>query len=327
MARARDDQTPHVSVCVSTRNRAARLPGLLEHLERQTLDRNRFEVVIVDDGSTDHTAAVLDDIRRTSPLHIRVLRNDTASGAAAGRNRAWRAARGRICAFTDDDCMPQPNWLQAGLDGMGHDAVIGAGAVRWPPSQQRLLGVSSRALTQSDEIAHWCATANLFVRRDDLAAVDGFDEVQLRIAGEDTDMALRVMATGVGFRYLADALVLHHVELVGLRGLLRDQRRYLDLPLVFRKNRWAKKGYLRHGVFWKPTHERVLLLFAGVAIAPWRVEGLALAVPWLHERLCGQPLVETLAERVLTLPMLLVLDTAEVLVMVRGSIRHRELVL
>lgn len=327
MPTARTDPPPDVSVCVSTRNRAGRLPGLFEHLERQTLDAHRFEVVIVDDGSTDDTAAVLDEVRRTTPLRVQVLHNETGSGAAAGRNKAWRAARGRICAFTDDDCMPQPRWLQAGLDGMGDDAVIAAGTVQWPPSQQRLLGISSRSLTQSSEIARWCATANLFVRREDLAAVDGFDEVQLRIAGEDTDMALRVMATGTEFRYLPDAVVLHHVEVIGLRGLLRDQRRYLDLPLVFRKNRWAKPDYLRHGVFWKPTHPRVMLLAAGVAIAPWRSSAALLALPWMHERLCRAPIVETMTERVLTLPMLLLLDAAEVLVMVQGSLRHRELVL
>src|SRR5207302_1992612 len=144
--------------------------------------------------------------------------------------------------------------LRAGLAAMRDDAVIGAGTLLPPAFQQHMIGISSRHVQATAEIAHWCATANLFVRRADLEAVGGFDEVQLRIAGEDTDLALRIMATGVEFRYLADAIVLHHVEQVGLRGLLRDQRRYLDLPLVFAKNKWAKPHYLRHGVFWKPTH-------------------------------------------------------------------------
>ena len=117
------------------------------------------------------------------------------------------------------------------------------------------------------------------------------------------------------------------VWVVGMRGLLRDQRRYLDLPLVFAKNRWAKPHYLRYGIFWKPTHPRVLMLVAGAVASARRPGAAVLCLPWVHERLCRQPIVETMAERVVTLPALLLLDAAEVLVMVRGSIRHRELVL
>src|SRR5438270_6893074 len=110
--------SPRISVVVTTYERAASLARLVGGLESQTLGTDQFEVIVADDGSTDDTPHVLGRLRESTPLDLRVVRNDRNRGPAAGRNLGWRVARAPVVAFTDDDCWPQPTWLEAGLAAM-----------------------------------------------------------------------------------------------------------------------------------------------------------------------------------------------------------------
>ncbi|MEA2495152.1 MAG: hypothetical protein QOJ29_3063, partial [Thermoleophilaceae bacterium] len=96
---------PRASVVVATRDRADSLAALLSALAEQTLPREDFEVIVIDDGSTDHTARVLAEAEARGTLQLRIAR-DEGRGPGAARNRGWREARGEIVAFTDDDCRP-----------------------------------------------------------------------------------------------------------------------------------------------------------------------------------------------------------------------------
>lgn len=319
---------PALTVCVSTRNRSHLLSRLVTHLEQQDLPPDDFEVVIVDNGSSDDTSDVLQEIAAATSLHLRVLRNPPGKGPAAGRNRAWRDARAEICAFTDDDCMPTSSWLRELRASMQDRSVMVAGRILPPPSDELQIGAFDRVVTALGGFAGWGATANFGVRRADLEAVNGFDEDFENAAGEDTDLVLRLIERGVQLDYVEDAVVLHRVEKTGLRGLLRDQQRWVDVPAVFAGRPWARRQLLHHGLFWKSTHPGVLMLLVGLLVSPRR-PGLAaaLAVPWLHERLCRHPMSESMGERVGTLPGVLALDASEVAVMIRGSVRHREVVL
>jgi GT2 family glycosyltransferase len=319
---------PRVSVCVSTRNRAHRLPSLLQRLEAQTLPLGDFEVVIVDDGSTNDTWPRLQSLAAKSSLQLQCLRNGRRRGAAAGRNVAWRTARAALCAFTDDDCLPTPGWLSMIVEQVDPDQpVLAAGAVLPPPGGNALRGPFARVVVVVPFNVQWCATANLVVRRADLDAVGGFDEVGLATAAEDTDLGLRVQASGSRLRFLPDALVYHPVEIGGFAALWRDHRRYVDLPLVFAKSPWARERLLHRGLFWKRSHPAALAAAVGLLFRRRPLLAAALAVPWLHERLCADPVAETFAERLLTLPGVLLLDLHEVATMVRGSVKHRVLVL
>src|SRR5581483_3168143 len=95
---------------VPVRNGAKWLPGLVESLAAQTLPRERFELVIGDDGSTDGSTEALP----TDEGWIRVAVGEPRSSYSA-RNRAVRESRGRILAFCDADCRPEPEWLERGL--------------------------------------------------------------------------------------------------------------------------------------------------------------------------------------------------------------------
>src|SRR3954470_2668218 len=104
--------TPAVSVVVSTFNRAHLVPRLVAALAAQDFARP-YEVVIVDNGSSDGTREILERLAATTPIDMKVLDIERNNGPAPARNLGWRAASAPLVAFTDDDCVPQAGWLTA----------------------------------------------------------------------------------------------------------------------------------------------------------------------------------------------------------------------
>lgn len=105
---------PELTAVVCTYNRAELLAMCLESLAQQTLPTDRLEVVIVDNNSTDDTAAIADRFATRHP-HFRVV-HETAQGLSHARNRGWREATGTYVAFIDDDARAEPEWAQRVLD-------------------------------------------------------------------------------------------------------------------------------------------------------------------------------------------------------------------
>jgi glycosyltransferase involved in cell wall biosynthesis len=100
---------PFISVVVPTFNRVHILPRLLAALEEQNFPSDRYEILIVDDGSSDGTWDYLSSLDNSL---IRAF-NRGHGGASRARNLGAANAQGEILAFTDDDCIPAPNWLRA----------------------------------------------------------------------------------------------------------------------------------------------------------------------------------------------------------------------
>ena len=316
---------PAVSVAVSTHGRAELLPNLLRGLAQQSLDPDTFEVVVVDDGSPDGTAACLESLAGDMPFCLRILRHGRNRGAAAGRNTAWRAARAPVVAFTDDDCVPAPRWLEEGLAAIepGHFVV---GRTAPDPAELHLLDRPfSRSLTVDGP--RFFETCNVFYHRADLEASGGLDESFS--TGEDTDLGLRMVESGRVPRWAPDALVHHRVRPGDLRAHLREARRWVDLPLVLRRHPGRRRELVHRRLFWKRTHPPTVVALAGLGLAvttrSWRPA--LLGAWWLRHRLLVEPACSGRGRRVLALPGTFAVDATEVSTMVRGSIRHRRLLL
>ena len=321
--------TPRVSVVCSTYRRAALLPRLVTALAAQDMPADEFEVVIVDNGSNDDTSAVLDQLARTAPFHLRVLRNPVNQGAGGGRNMGWRAATAPVVAFTDDDCRPTRGWLAAGtraLERAGTDAFVVGPTEPDPDERELLLRPFSRSMQVTEP--RFFETCNIFYRRADLEALDGFDE-HFGIGGEDTDLALRLLDAGRTPVWADDALVHHQVRPSSFRANLREARRWSDLPRVLKRHP-GRRAELVHGrVFWKRTHPPMLLALAGIvaALARWSPLPLALGSWWVWHRTMVEPACPGPRRRLLALPGTFVIDAAEVVTMVEGTVRHRALLL
>lgn len=114
---SRDYQENHIliSVVIPTFDRSDLLRRCLKSLIVQTMDSVSFEIIVVADGPSKSTEAVVAELRGTTSVPaLRYLESPVHRGPAAARNLGWRSARGAIIAFTDDDCIVQPTWLEAG---------------------------------------------------------------------------------------------------------------------------------------------------------------------------------------------------------------------
>jgi GT2 family glycosyltransferase len=319
---------PKVSVAVPTHNRGTLLERLLVALEKQTLPSEEFEVVVVDDGSADDTAAVLARFRSSTQLNLRTLRTNARRGSAAARNRAWRTATAPVVAFTDDDCVPDPEWLRAGLAAMEDEARIVVGRTK-PPQEQLALSVQPFSRVMDVESTDLYETCNVFYRRRELEAVGGFDERFRRPSGEDTELGLAVRDLGVPAVFAPDAVVLHDVRPGDLRAALRESLRWVDLPLVVKEHPVVRVTLAHRWVFWKKTHPPALAAALGLtaAVATRRPAWLVLLAPWVLHRVKTDPVCPDRWGRVVNLPGALALDLCEVTTMVRGSVRHRTVLL
>ena len=301
-----------VSVVVPAHGRPERLRALLQALHGQGAD----EVVVVLDGADRAAERVLAAERRGLPL--RVQRHPEPRGPAAARNTGWRAARHPVVAFTDDDCQPAPGWLEALRSAATPDTVVQGRVVPHPQERDRL-GPFSRTLTV-DGAGPWFQTANIRYPRTLLERLGGFDERYPHPAGEDTDLGWRAYEAGAAIAYAPDAVVWHAVHPLGVRGCVRGAARWASAVGVVRRHPGIR-AHLPHRIFWKRSHERLLLAAAGLALArPTRGAALVAVLPYLVLRAGGPrswPAV----------PGHVAVDTAEVAAMVRGSVKARTVLL
>ncbi len=196
-------QAPLFSVVIPTFDRAKLLAVALASLARQTLEPARFEVLVIDNSSTDATVEVVAAAarERSNVRHVREERQ----GVAHARNRGWREARAEWVAYTDDDCRMPPGWLATALRiAEEHRPGVFGGPYRPfylapPPSWFRDqygaggLGSEARPLARGETLPG----GNLFVRRDLLARVGGFGAgfgmVGRRLGyGEESELVLRI---------------------------------------------------------------------------------------------------------------------------------------
>jgi glycosyltransferase involved in cell wall biosynthesis len=223
---------PRVSVVIATRRRPELLARCLAALRAQTLPGTEYEVIVADDGPDDETRDTVAAARAGDGPSLRYAPVAGRHGPAAARNVGWRLAAAAAVAFTDDDCIPGPGWLAAGLAALdrGPAAVRGRVVVprpAVPTDYQRAVGWL--------ETAEF-VTANCFCRRQALAVVGGFDERFTTAWREDSDLYFRLLERGERVAHAADAVVVHPVRAAPWGVSLREQRKSVFNALLYRKH-------------------------------------------------------------------------------------------
>jgi glycosyltransferase involved in cell wall biosynthesis len=215
--------TETVSVIVPVYNGEATIRGAVERILGQTVVPE--EVIVVDDGSTDGTAAAL----ASFGSRIRVLRQRN-QGPAAARNAGIRASRGHYLAMTDSDCYPEPTWLAQLLSGFDDKSVGGTGGIVRGARPSLIgdyldrIGLLDAAPDASGEIPY-VITANACYRRSAVLEAGLFDESFRRPGGEEAELGRRVRACGYRFRRVEGAIV-GHEHRQDLVSLLRTLATY-----------------------------------------------------------------------------------------------------
>ena len=313
---------PQVAVVIPTRNRETRLSFALEALAEQTLTRDRFEVVVV------RAADAAGPFANAPPgLRVRFLTHRGPPGPAAQRNTGWRAAEAPLIAFTDDDCRPDPQWLERLLAASGDADVFVQGRTEPDPDERHLLIGLARTL-HVDRPNDWYATCNMAYPAALLERLGGFDET-FRFSAEDADLGLRAREAGARRVFEHRALVHHAVLPESLAGAIREASRRDATPRLFARHPGHRRE-LYYGAFWKKEHAALLLAMAGVVAFRRRPAIAAVAAaPYLNcyvdWRRAATP--RGLARIALNLSARVMLDAAELAVTARGALAERVLVL
>ena len=213
---------PRVSVVVCAHNAAATLRECLDGIS--ALRYPAYDVLVVDDGSTDDTAAI------AGAYDVRLIRTPNR-GLGAARNAGLHAATGEIVAYLDADAYPDPDWLTyfgaAFLDS--DHAGVGGPNLSPPTDSARARAVAYAPggpihVLLSDHEAEHIPGCNMAFRKACLDAIGGFDE-QFRIAGDDVDICWRIQERGWTLGFTPSAVVWHHRRGT-VRGYVRQQYEY-----------------------------------------------------------------------------------------------------
>lgn len=200
-------RSPLISVVIPVHNAAHTLEPCLEALESQTLPRGQYEVIVVDDGSADATAEIA---RRHESV---LLLSQSHKGAASARNLGARQARGAIILFTDADCVPSPDWIEAMNAPFTGGEVTGVtGVMRThqrglvPRFIQLEFDDRFEKLAKHPSIDFICTATGGF-RRDVFLESGGFREDLL--GAEDVELSFRLASAGHKMVFVPQAIVYH----------------------------------------------------------------------------------------------------------------------
>lgn len=255
---------PTVSIIVPARGRPAATRRCMQSLLALDYPADRREIIVVDDASTPPLASVLGD------LPITLLRQERNIGQSAARNLAAAAATGAVLAFTDNDCVAEPDWLRALVPYFAdpeiaivggrvvapdvRGAVAAFEAVRSPLD----MGTIAAEVTPTAALSYLPA-CNLLVRRDALRARGGFDAT-LRV-GEDVDFVWRVLRDGTRARYAPEGRIVHDHR-VRWGDWLGRRADYGSSEAVLQQRRPGSRRLM-------PMPTVGLLALSAVALASW----------------------------------------------------------
>lgn len=224
---------PSVSVVMPTFRRPDLLTRCLQALLAQDLPAQAYEIVVVDDGPHADTREAVEALAAPGGPAIRYLPNTgSVHGPAAARNLGWQAGRADLVAFTDDDTVPEPDWLSKGLAACGPRVDAAWGHVRMPiPDVPTDYERDAKGLEGAVFV-----TANCFVKRAALRRVGGFDE-RFRMAWrEDSDLYFSLVSQGLRVVPAPDAVVVHPVRPAPWGVSVQQQKKALFDALLYKKH-------------------------------------------------------------------------------------------
>jgi GT2 family glycosyltransferase len=275
------DEFPKVSVVVCSYNGARTLRDCLASL--QGLKYPDYEVIFVDDGSTDNSQ----EIARNFPQVRNIIQEN--KGLSAARNVGIAAAAGRVVAFTDSDCMVDADWLYYLVNTLqsGDFAAVGGPNISPPATDwiQAAVGVapgSPSHVLLSDNVAEHVPGCNMAYYKWALEEIGGFDP-EFRTAGDDVDVCWRIMERGyqIGF---SPAAVVWHYRRFTIGAYFGQQRGYGEAEAMLR---------YKHLQYFGPTGTAI---WRGNIYAQTRMDSL-FARPVIYHGLFGAGLFQCIYPR------------------------------
>ena len=240
------------SIALCIRNGGHHLRKNLPHFE--AVEDPNFELIIIDDGSTDDTREIALAFQSKSSLTVQVHSQEGA-GLSAARNHATRVASGEFIVFIDDDARPHPLWLHYLRDAFARNpqaaAAGGPNISPYPTSRQNAVvtacpGNASHILF-TDTTAEHLPGCNLAMRREILIGIGGFDE-HYHTAGDDVDLCWRVLDEGHELAFHPAACVFHDRRAT-IKNFIKQQAGYGQAEAYLYKKHPQRFGH--NGIRWQ----------------------------------------------------------------------------
>lgn len=316
---------PAVSVVIPTCLRPDLLARCLDAVFAQTLPAAAYEVIVVDDGTSADTARLVYERAPPAGPAVTVLATRGREGPAVARNRGWRAARAPVIAFTDDDTVPDPAWLERGLQALAPPAIAAHGRIVVPTGEPP---TDYERNTKGLEGAGF-VTANCFVLKRALEQVNGFDERFRRAWREDADLYFSLIEQVGRVVHAPDAIVVHPVRSARWGECLRQHANLVFDALLYKKH----PGLYRRRIRARPPWGYYLAVGAAPAAAiaaaagaarPALALALLAALPVAHltqRRLAGTS--PRIAHRLEVIVTSLAIPFVAVYWRLRGALRFR----
>ncbi|MEZ5324145.1 MAG: glycosyltransferase [Verrucomicrobiales bacterium] len=242
---------PKISVIVCTYNGVRTLDDCLRWIAR--VDYPDFEVLVVDDGSTENVRAIVEKHAR-----VRYIKQKHA-GLSAARNLGAKKANGEILAYTDDDCMPDRDWLAHLALAFQRDPEVAAvGGPNLPPPPENVTqacviaapGAPTQVMLNDNDAEH-IPGCNLSVLRSEFEAIKGFEE-RYDVAGDDVDFCWRLQIRGKRIGFAAAAFVWHYRRF-SAKAYFRQQVGYGRAEAMLMKQHSKRFSLLSGGARWFGT--------------------------------------------------------------------------
>ncbi|MDB5127267.1 glycosyltransferase [Mucilaginibacter sp.] len=222
-----------VSIVVPTYQRPKLLINCLKALLLQKFDKKEYEIIVVSDGPDEQTQRITEKSAGYHSASIRYLPLPFKKGPAAARNYGWLNAKGRIIAFTDDDCLPDAHWLQeivANCDSLEDIALTGKVVV--PVGKRPTDYEQNTANLQTADFI----TANCACTKSALIKAGGFDEQFSMAWREDSDLQFKFINNNIPIKKIESAVVVHPVRSSPWGVSVKEQKKTLYNALLYKKH-------------------------------------------------------------------------------------------
>lgn len=225
-----------VSIIVPTYKRPALLKRCIESLISQDFPEQDYEIIIVTDGLDEDTNHMLSQSGLFDFFNnIFCYSLPFKKGPAAARNAGWRVAKGDLILFTDDDCIPEFNWIKNfynAFEFYGYSAIALTGKVVVPlPAAPTDFELNTANLETAEFV-----TANCACTKTSLEMVNGFDEAFTMAWREDSDLEFKFLKQDIPIKRIDEAIVVHPARKAPWGVSLKEQRKSMFNALLFKKH-------------------------------------------------------------------------------------------
>lgn len=323
-----------ISIIIPTLNRKDSLKQTLLSLQNQNFLSSKYEIIICDDiKSKDGTEELVKEYIKSHDLNIKYFKiKPNLPGPAAARNFGVNKAEGKIIGFIDDDCIAFPDWISTAMEiyeNQNVDIIQGMVLPRYPEFKWSNLLKIPRGVIHTQDNGFY-VTANLFVSKEIFIDVGGFEETLKW--GEDTDLVYRLLKKGHNIFFSKSTRIYHEMEYINIIAYCRYLKNYSYLPLQVKRNPEMKNSLFlkifssKNSIY--PLLAFVSLLFYVAGSEMLSIVSIVLSIIFYgYSRVFTDFRIHKIILRVIFFPRNFIIDSVRLFYLLKGSIKHKVLVL